>query len=243
MMSTPTKKGRIVVITGAGGGLGKALAQSHLMAGDTVYGLEAFLMDGIKELMDQSPKMNGFHCDIRQEESVREGIAQFIQYIPQVDLLYNVAGICFNQAKVGLTETDIELCKEMMDVNAYGMIRVTKELWHHLVPGTVILNISSEAGSIHAARRTSWYGYCMSKAAMNMASKLLSNELWKRGVRVICIEPGWLKTQMGGQEAMESEYSITPELSASHILSIVNDIDQIPPDQMYMTYQGNVLPW
>ena len=242
-MDNKAKKERIIVITGAGGGLGKALAQSHLLAGDIVYGLEAFLMDEMKELTHRFPKMNGFHCDISSDESVKKAISNFSKDIGKIDVLYNVAGICFNEAKVGLVDTDIELCQKMMDVNAYGMLRVTRELWNHLAEGTVVVNISSEAGSIHGAKRASWYGYCMSKAAMNMGSKLLSNELWKHGVRVLCIEPGWLKSGMGGQEAKESEHSITPEFSASHILSLLNDIDNIPPDQMYMTYQGNILPW
>lgn len=234
---------KVVIITGVGGGLGYELAKQHLEAGDIVYGLEAYLIDDMKKLEEQYEFMYGYTCDISSEDSVNITISQITSRILRIDVLYNNAGVCYNEAKTPLIETDLELCKKMMDVNAYGMIRVTKTLWKLLDESTVICNISSEAGSIQAARRESWYGYCMSKAALNMASKLLSNELWHVGARVICFDPGWLRSGMGGQEAKDSVYSIDPAVSAGLIKQTIDDIERIPRDQMFMTYDGRILPW
>ena len=77
--------------------------------------------------------------------------------------------------------------------------------------GSLVVNISSEAGSIGASRRRQEYCYCMSKAAMNMGAKILSNELWKRSARVISIHPGWLRTAMGGPDAFANKYSVSPD--------------------------------
>lgn len=234
---------RTIIITGAGGGLGYELAKLHLTAGDIVYGLEAYLLDEMKALEESYENMHGYCCDISSEESVEAAVSQFISKIKRIDILYNNAGVCYNEAKTSLIETDLELCKKMMDVNAYGMIRVTKALWHVIQEGSVICNISSEAGSIQAARRESWYGYCMSKAALNMASKLLSNELWHVGARVINFDPGWLRSGMGGQEARDSVYSVDPAFSAGLIKDTVDHIEKIPRDQMFMTHEGRILPW
>ena len=105
------------------------------------------------------------------------------------------------------------------------------------------MNISSEAGSIGGSRRRQEYCYCMSKAAMNMGAKILSNELWKRSARVISIHPGWVRTAMGGPDSFASKYSVSPDESAANIVNIAVNIDDVPRDQMYMSHTGDILPW
>jgi NAD(P)-dependent dehydrogenase (short-subunit alcohol dehydrogenase family) len=83
----------------------------------------------------------------------------------------------------------------------------------------------------------------MSKAAVNMLGKLLSNELWEKEARVLMFHPGWLRTQMGGDRAKQSGASIEPGESADNIVNIALDIDKWPRDQLYMTHQGELLPW
>lgn len=235
---------RIIVITGCGAGLAYQIAKQHLVEGDKVFGLEAFQMEGLKQLEEQFEKMRGLRCDVSSAEDVAKAAAWIKELIgDKIDILYNVAGIFSYAGRVGIGETDLAMCKKMMDVNAFGMIRVCKAFDSHIKEGTLVLNVSSEAGSIGATRRKTEYGYCISKAAMNMGSKILSNELWDRNARVMCIEPGWMRTNMGGEAALASPYSVSPEDTARKIFGIVNNIDEIPRDQMYMTQNGNIMPW
>jgi hypothetical protein len=52
-----------------------------------------------------------------------------------------------------------------------------------------------------------------------------------------------MRTQMGGKRAEQSPYSVDPEESAENIVSITENIDTIPRDQIYMTHKGDILPW
>ncbi|MEM5593877.1 SDR family NAD(P)-dependent oxidoreductase [Niallia circulans] len=104
-----------------------------------------------------------------------------------------------------------------MDVNVLGPMRVVK----HFLPliykgeGKAIINISSEAGSIQNA-----YGgdfpYGISKAALNMFSVQLSRYVNEKNITVYAIHPGWIKTDMGGEDA--TGY---PDESANGILDIL----------------------
>ena len=65
----------------------------------------------------------------------------------------------------------------------------------------LIINILSEAGSVADCRRENQFAYCMSKAALNMQSKILQNYLKPRGFKILAIHPGWIRTNMGGPQA------------------------------------------
>jgi NAD(P)-dependent dehydrogenase (short-subunit alcohol dehydrogenase family) len=101
----------------------------------------------------------------------------------------------------------------------------------------LIVNISSEAGSIGNCWRSAEFGYCMSKAALNMQSKILQNNLGPQGFKVLAIHPGWMQTDMGGAQA-----DIHPDVSAQGIFELALK-EWKPEDAIYMDYQGNVLPW
>ena len=90
-----------------------------------------------------------------------------------------------------------------MQVNAFGPLRVTQRFLPLLERGAgkTIVDVSSEAGSIESAWRTCELEYSMSKAALNMQTRLLANALGPRGYRVVAVHPGWMRTDMGGTEA------------------------------------------
>ena len=79
------------------------------------------------------------------------------------------------------------------------------------------------------------FGYCMSKAALNMQSRLLDNYLKDSGFRVLAVHPGWMRTDMGGNNA-----DIAPEEAALGICRIVADAS-FPGRQPFLDYSGNAL--
>ena len=133
---------------------------------------------------------------------------------------------------------------DMYNINAVGALRVCKGLWNAFHPGSVIINISSEAGSVGASERKQEYAYCMSKAAMNMGAKILSNELAERQVKVVNLHPGWMRTVMGGALAAQmTDLSVSPEKSAEDIVAIALDAPNFPDNITYMEHTRKPLPW
>lgn len=234
---------RIVVVTGAGRGLGFCIMNCHLAMGDKVYAFDYQITDELIKTTKENKLVKAYQCDIGSDESVAKAMCDVLADETKLDIIYNVAGIFMFDQRGGLTETNMDACMRMYNINCLGAMRICKTAWSLIMEGTVVLNVSSESGSIGAARRTGEYGYGMSKAALNMGSKLLSNELWKVNARVLNIHPGWLRTNMGGDAAFQSNESVAPEESAEKIVSLTTGIDEIPRDQMYMQYNGLILPW
>jgi len=235
--------GKTIIVTGAGQGLGYSIVNGHLDLHDDIYALDNQITEDLKNLAAGHSSLKIYTCDVSSDKDVNNAMADVLASGKKIDILYNAAGISKCGSIVGIAETNMDDCLSMYNVNALGAIRICKAAWPLLQKGSLVVNISSEAGSIGAARRTEFYGYCMSKAAMNMGSKILSNELWEKEARVMCIYPGWLRTQMGGTEALKSPKSISPGESAKNIIDIVLNIDAIPRDQMFMSHTGDILPW
>lgn len=238
------KKMRQVIITGAARGLGREIVKKHLELGDTVWACarrENDFLHSMKEKYDKNLRL--LLCDLGDSEQVTNAWRALAEEAVRVDLIYNVAGTAYVEERTVLSETDIDKCLPVFNVNALGILRVLKETVPFLQKGSVVVNVTSEAGSITACPRSAEYGYCMSKAAANMASRLFDNQYGKAGIRTLCVHPGWVKTDMGGKEAMESENAIWPGESAEAIVRLALKVDRIPEDVMYLDYQGNELPW
>lgn len=235
---------KTAVITGVGQGLAFCLAKKHLEMGDEVYGLECDIIDQTRQLAQQYPET--FHlseCDVSCTQQIEKALAPAVEAGKQVDYLYSVAGMFEEEDRVGIADTDIDGGLKMFDVNALGGIRVVKAVASLLGKGTVIVLVTSEAGSINNCKRPNMYLYDMSKAAANMSARVLSNEFYSKGVRVFAIHPGWMKTKLGGITAAQSDTAIQPQESADGIWEIVRNAQEIPPTWEYMTYQGDLMPW
>ncbi|MBU9744951.1 SDR family NAD(P)-dependent oxidoreductase [Lachnospiraceae bacterium ASD3451] len=235
-----------VVVTGAGQGLGNCVVKKSLEEGFRVYAVDRTITEELNSLKNRYPEqLEVLRCDISSMADV-DRTGEFIKaHTKRIDILYNIAGIYRFCDKVGLADTNMEseAFLTMYDVNAVGPLRMCKALADRLGGGSVIINISSEAGSIGSCWRTQEYAYCMSKAALNMGAKILSNELKDRDIRIFNLHPGWLKTSMGGEEAMKSEEAVTPEESAGHIMQIAEHPETVPKDRMFMEYTMEPLVW
>lgn len=232
-----------IVVTGAGKGLGYCIAKKHLEAGDNVLALEYSITPWLTDLAKQYPSLRSAQCDVTSTSMVKDALAPLFDQKEPVHILYNVAGIYFKEDCVPLEETNIDHFLSLYDVNALGQLRVIKEIFPLLAEGSVVLNVTSEAGSIGSCTRNSEYGYCMSKAAANMGAKILSNQLASRHIRIFCVHPGWLRTDMGGTKAMLSNTSISPEESAAALTDIAQNPSSIPDDVMYLDYRKIPLCW
>lgn len=235
-----------VVITGAGRGLGIELVRKHLDRGDEVLAMTHSLTRELEELSCDALVIKV--CELTDYASILE-LARAVE--GEIDILYNNAGLYYEDQSCGLDEIDMAKCLKMYEVNALAPLNVMRAFANKMRRGSVNLIVSSEAGSIGATGRESEFGYCMSKAAVNMAARIFSNGISEKGVKTVCYHPGWMRTQMGGERAAASEYSIAAEESAVCLLGIVEKAlkEAADPEKCaekkvdFVDYQGNSWVW
>lgn len=231
-----------IFITGAEKGLGFALTGRFLKAGFRVFAGQYQLLANLPKLAEQYPKhLITIPLDVRDSASICAAAAQVAEHTTSLDILLNNAGIHMEKAGRTLETLDFanQHLEQTMAVNAFGPLRVTQQFHPLLTKGQrkLVMHISSEAGSITNCGREREFAYCMSKAALNMCSKLMQNYLGKQGFKVLAIQPGWMRTDMGGPEA-----AIAPEQSADGIFALAMK-DWAPDDPIYVDYEGGTLPW
>ena len=183
-----------------------------------------------------------FVIAVRVDETEKQIDALQSSYPDQ--MVINCAGILGDMSKNLGDDLDFDEISRVINVNAIGTLRVTNALSSLVLNSTekTIVNISSEAGSIADCWRTGWFGYCMSKAANNMQSALVHNNIRKLGGKVFAIHPGHVATYMRGH--LDTTAKITPDVSAEGILYVVLDTPHpINSRPLYLDYTGKELPW
>ena len=178
--------------------------------------------------------------DVGDTASIRKAAEQAAYITDRLDLIINNAGIHARSSFEALEKTDLDECGPVYEVNSVGPLRVAKAFLPMLRRNGrgLIVNISSESGSIGDARREKEFDYCMSKAALNMATKLLDNYLSDSGIRVIAVHPGWMRTDMGGQNA-----DLDPGETAARLAELFERFDVKSGEPIFLDNKGHALPW
>ncbi|NLW10230.1 MAG: SDR family oxidoreductase [Firmicutes bacterium] len=238
-----------VLITGAGRGIGLALTKEFLAAGYRVFAGVRKTYHLLEKEKEQYPAdLILVPLDVTDMASVRAAAAQVSAATPALEILVNNAGVYLGDKTRPLEELDLEdnHLQQTMEVNAFGPLRVVQQFLPLLAAGEkkIIINISSEAGSIGDCWRKQEYAYAMSKAALNMQTRILHNYLSPRGFKVRALHPGWVRTDMGGKEA-----DLDPATSAAGIFNLIQKVaagEQVTKEDgegIYLDYQGNILRW
>jgi len=176
-----------VLITGTSRGIGNALAKLLLIKGYNVIGTNTTGIDNINE-----NNFKVFALDLSNLES----IPAFEKNLQIENIKVN---ILINNAGIG-PDLDFELPEEIsfkktFDVNVNGTTFFTEQMLQHLTEGGKIINISSKMGSIDVCEKNDSVAYRMSKAALNMYTKILSNRLAGKQL-VASVHPGWVRTNL-----------------------------------------------
>ena len=132
---------------------------------------------------------------------------------------------------------DFESLKRQFDVNALGPLRLTKALLPNLGMGSKIGVVSSRVGSVADNTSGGMYGYRMSKSAVNMACKSLSRDLAPRGISVVVLHPGFIRTRMTGGNGNDE-----PDVAARGLIA---RMDELTPETsgQFRHANGEQLPW
>lgn len=211
----------IAFVTGADRGLGFALCTGLLEQGWRVFaGQYMPEWTELAALAQRFPAMlHTVPLDVSSIESACAAVQGVAAATDHIDLMINNAGIISQTNAQSIRQAqnygDIH---RMVDVNALGPLRVMEAFLPLLEQGEMkrLCFISSEAGSIERARRKSWYGYCMSKAALNMAVKIMFNDLRPDGFTFRVYHPGWVRSYMSGSKNLEAD--LEPEEAAARAL-------------------------
>jgi NAD(P)-dependent dehydrogenase (short-subunit alcohol dehydrogenase family) len=218
--------------------LGLGLARAYAARGDEVWATARQPRDA-KELQALAKSAGGnVHVDALDVTSDEQARA-FATAVgaASVDVLINNAGVAGSWS-TNLQSFDAEEAMRCFDVNALGAIRVTRVLVANLraARGKVV-NMTSRMGSIADNSSGRGYGYRLSKAALDMATRNIAHEVKGFGGIAVALHPGWVKTEMGGESA--------PEEIADAVARMVKLIDGLTPAESgrFWHANGEELPW
>ncbi len=227
-----TPRAPTVVITGANRGLGLEFARQFTAAGFEVIGT-ARRPDAAQDLRALGVRIE--QLDVTDAQSVKKFAAAIGDH--PVDILVNNAGI--GSRVRSIEDMDAERVRLIFEVNCLGPMRVTQAMLPRLRAGDrkLIVNITSMLGSIERNTRGGGYGYRESKAALNMFTRSLAAELEPDGFTCIVMNPGWVRTDMGGPNAR-----LSPAESIGAMITVFDGLT--PADTgAFFSYGGERVPW
>ncbi|MCA9546657.1 MAG: SDR family oxidoreductase, partial [Myxococcales bacterium] len=214
--------------TGANRGIGLALARQLVARGDRV----------IAAVRKASPELRAL--DLRIEEGVDVtddslgGLADRLGDT-RLDVVLNNAGYL---ERDGLDGLDLAAIRRQFEINTLGPLKVTAAVLGHLAEGARVVHVTSRMGSVADNTSGGYYGYRMSKAALNMAAMSLAHDLRPRGVAVAVVHPGFVRTEMTGGQGL-----VDPPESAAGIVARLDELTLETSGGFWHAVTGEVLPW
>lgn len=228
------------LVTGANRGLGLAFVTQLLERGARVLACcrnpaEAKVLDAL--VAAHGDRLTIHALDVADPAAIDKLPQAAMRHLQRVDLLINNAGILVSGERFGNVKA--ESLAESFAVNAAAPLLITQALAPLLALGSKprVLCITSQLGSIAQANGFRTISYAMSKAALNMAAKRLAAELAPRGIVVLAVHPGWVRTAMGGSGA-----TLAPADSVRALLGLIERAG-VQNAGKFLAHDGAELPW
>ena len=219
------------LVTGANRGIGLALCTLLAGRGEQV----------IAACRDSSNALDAL--GVRVETGVEVGDPDSVQRLAEalagqpLDWLINNAGVLRRDTLGGLHDEALDDLYLQFRVNSVGPLLVTQALLGNLQPGAKIGIVTSRMGSVGDNTSGSYYGYRMSKAAVNAAGKSLAMDLKERGIAVALLHPGYVRTEMVGGGG-----DVEPEQAAAGLIARLDELT-LDTTGGFWHANGEALPW
>jgi len=228
-----------VLVTGANRGLGLEFARQYAADGWQVIAACRAPM-AAKELQRLADESGGrtrvLEVDVTDKASARAAAAALKG--EAIDLLLNNAGVGSpRDQRIG--SLDYAAWAKVLETNTLGPMRVVEAFVENVAKSRLktIVTITSGMGSVEDNTSGGSYAYRSSKAAVNMVVKSLSIDLAPRGITCIVMNPGWVRTDMGG-----SGGTLSPAESIKAMRSVIASLK--PEDSgKFFNYNGKTYPW
>lgn len=229
------------IVTRANRGIGLELTSQLIHGGQRVVATYRSTPGDLEALRKESGgRLSSVILDVNDPQSIRRAADEIASHVDRIDVLVNNAGIYLkDDAANKLGALAFDPMVESFRVNAVSPLLVTNALLPLLRKGTNprVVSISSQLGSIAGRGDSDGIAYGVSKAALNMGNKLMSNELHSQGITAIVLHPGWVQTDMGGKNA-----HLTPEQSAKGIVGVIANLS--PADAgKFFDWRGQAMAW
>lgn len=221
-----------IAITGSNRGIGLELCRQFLSRGDEVIGIcrkatQDMTALGVEAITGVDVSDDGCTAKLRQALGTRP-----------IDVLINNAGIMGRET---LSELDWERMRRQFEINSLGPLRVAAALSDNLRSGAKLVIVTSRMGSIADNTSGGGYGYRMSKAAVNIAGVSLARDLADRGVAVLLVHPGSVRTDLTAGLLGEGQ-GVEATEAASGIIARIDALT-LETTGRFMHANGEPLPW
>lgn len=228
-----------VLITGANRGLGFEFARQYATDGWRVFAAcrNPTAAGELRRLaQDRRGRLTAVAMDVTDAESVRNAATQLKDIA--IDLLINSAGIAgVPGQKTG--HVNYESWSQVLNVNTMGPLRVLESFSDHIAASErkLVVTITSGMGSLTDNTSGGSIAYRSSKAAVNMVMRSAAIDLAPRGITCVLLNPGWVRTDMGGPKA-----PLSPQESVTVMRNLIGTLG---PDQSgkFYNYDGREYPW
>jgi NAD(P)-dependent dehydrogenase (short-subunit alcohol dehydrogenase family) len=216
------------LVTGANRGIGLELCRALKEGGQTVVAVCRKPTPELERL--------GVRVEAGVDVTSSEGLAELATRLGDVklDCVIANAGILRGDS---LESLEWETVQEQLEVNALGPLRTVKALLPNLAQGGKVALITSRMGSIADNSSGGYYGYRMSKAALNAAGVSLARDLAPLKIAVAILHPGYVRTDMTGKHG-----NVSPEEAAKQLLARVDALT-LKSSGTFWHANGEVLPW
>ena len=228
-----------VLITGANRGLGFEFARQYLADGWRVFATcrNTVAADQLQHLAKSSGgKLTIVEMDVTDSASLRKAAAQINDVA--IDVIINSAGVTgVSGQRAG--NVDYESWPRVLDVNTMGPLRVLEYFIDHIARSErrLVVTITSGMGSIGDNTSGGSIAYRSSKAAVNMAMRSAAIDLAPRRITCVVVNPGWVKTDMGGPSA-----TLTPQESVTALRRLIETFGPNNSGKFYHV-DGSEYPW
>ncbi|GHE28035.1 SDR family oxidoreductase [Vulcaniibacterium thermophilum] len=230
---------RHCLVTGANRGLGLEFVRQLLARGDRVVATarRPAQAHDLNRLSGEHPgRLHVLPLDVADPRSHAE-LARELPLADEhgLDLLVHNAGVMASGERFGtVAARDLD---SAFRTNAAGPFLLTQALAARLAPGAKVAAIGSSLGAMSATARFGTPSYAISKAALNMAVVQLAHALRERGIAVYALNPGWVRTAMGGERA--------PLLPQDSVAAMLRTLDRLALSDSggFFQYDGERLGW
>ena len=223
-----------IFITGGNRGIGLGLLKGLSASNNVIFSVRD--IDKGEKTLEEIKNLHADYVvmDVDDTNSIEVAVGELKNKLSKVDILFNNAGILLKEYDVDAVDTPETSILKTFNTNTLGVLRVCRSVIPLMKNGGRIINVSSGMGQLEDMESGS-IAYRLSKTALNALSKVMSNELSSRNIKVNAICPGWVQTDMGGSSA-----NLTVKESTGRIIKFALE-DKFPNGKFLQ--HGEVIPW